>query len=234
MGAAIACFFAISTPAFEEDVSARLPALAQYPLPGALAEWATTETTDYFDEIEPSLLGYLLWSDFPVKVYHSPIALEASPSEQRRQQQWQASVEQAIADWSPFLPLVTVTERDDADIVIERKSPPVQRSINPQTGETEYSFARNAVTTYQFYLDSDRILRHQITIALSPHQGAIATETTARHEIGHGLGIWGHSSEEKDVMYFSQTTTAKSITEADINTLKKIYQQQTRLGQKMP
>jgi predicted Zn-dependent protease len=52
----------------------------------------------------------------------------------------------------------------------------------------------------------------------------------ARHEFGHALGIWGHSLEETDVMYYSQVGEPPSISARDINTLKRIYQQPTRLG----
>ena len=50
----------------------------------------------------------------------------------------------------------------------------------------------------------------------------------AQHEIGHALGLWGHSADEADVMYFtgdyvSDKTYAKKITARDINTLMLVY-----------
>ncbi|MDY6806095.1 MAG: peptidase, partial [Cyanobacteriota bacterium] len=41
---------------------------------------------------------------------------------------------------------------------------------------------------------------------------------------------WGHSEEERDVMYYSQVGSPPPISARDINTLKRIYQQPTRLG----
>jgi predicted Zn-dependent protease len=54
--------------------------------------------------------------------------------------------------------------------------------------------------------------------------------SAARHEFGHALGIWGHSPQPEDVMYYSQVQSPPNISPRDINTLKKIYQQTTRLG----
>jgi predicted Zn-dependent protease len=234
-GVAIAGCFAMTTPALDDDLAAQLPSLGQHVLPTTLSEWVAEDAAgDYFAEIEPSPLGYLIWSEFPVKVYRSAPDPQATAAALERQIQWQQTVDQAIADWSPFIPMVIVNDAETADIVIERKAPPVQRSVDPDTGEVTYSLGRNGLTTYRFYLDSANVLRHKMHVALSPHQGAIATGTTARHELGHALGIWGHSLDEKNLLYFSQTAQSKSITDGDINTLIKIYQQPTRLGRKMP
>lgn len=46
------------------------------------------------------------------------------------------------------------------------------------------------------------------------------------HEIGHALGIGGHSSNPQDIMYFSMPLTdePKDLSNRDINTLKLLYQ----------
>ena len=50
--------------------------------------------------------------------------------------------------------------------------------------------------------------------------------SVAQHEIGHALGIWGHSANKNDVMYFDNDNVekkAKTITSRDVNTLVSIY-----------
>lgn len=50
----------------------------------------------------------------------------------------------------------------------------------------------------------------------------------AQHQIGHALGLWGHSANENDVMYYSgdvvdHTTVAKKLSNRDINTVLLLY-----------
>lgn len=58
--------------------------------------------------------------------------------------------------------------------------------------------------------------------------GEIAT--VAKHEIGHSLGIWGHSKNRNDIMYYSASeefgftgTDEKEISPDDVNTLRLLY-----------
>ncbi|MBE7704592.1 MAG: matrixin family metalloprotease [Cyanobacteria bacterium SIG29] len=52
--------------------------------------------------------------------------------------------------------------------------------------------------------------------------------TIAQHEIGHALGLWGHSADSKDIMHFSgdyadMYSSKKEITNRDVNTLMLVY-----------
>lgn len=48
---------------------------------------------------------------------------------------------------------------------------------------------------------------------------------TCRHEIGHAVGIIGHSNNPEDIMYFAQIdeSVEKRISNRDISTLQKLY-----------
>ena len=116
-----------------------------------------------------------------------------------------------------------------------RSRPPLQASINRETGKLNIPRARSAETRYEFYLRKaveapQEVLSQRFTIQLSPDQPVDYTLATARHELGHALGIWGHSPLETDTMYFSQVRNPPQISNRDINTLKRIYEQPTRLG----
>jgi len=228
--AAMTVSFFYSVRAESVPSQASLPPLKSHPLPPALAQWqSASEGGDYFSAVEESPLGYLIWSEFPVKVYLD--LGSASPSDQRLQE-WVNAVTTAIAEWDEYLPLKRVDDRAEANIIIARSRPPLNTTRNPETGLMEFSRARNARTRYEFDLEGKQLI-HRMNIEISPHQSQAHTLATARHEIGHALGIWGHSPHPDDALYFSQVRQSPSISPRDINTLKKIYQQPTRLGWKI-
>jgi predicted Zn-dependent protease len=217
-----------------EETSQALPALQVHPLPPTLTRWqAPPQTGDYFSAIKSTPVGYLVWSTFPIKVYldRPPSDDEASASN-RRFRQWVVAVRQAIQEWTPYLPLTEVEDATQADIIIRRSPPPLGTAVNPETGKVEIARARSAQTRYEFYLSSAHppVLSHRMTIQISPGLSDLSILSATRHELGHALGIWGHSQLETDALYFSQVRNPPPISARDINTLKKIYQQPTRLG----
>jgi predicted Zn-dependent protease len=219
--------------------NSRLPALKVHNLPISLISLeGNNQQGDYFEAIKPSVLGYLIWSDFPVKIYlDRPENPDDNSSSNMRFRQWVTAVETAIQEWNQYLPLVEVSQEEGADLIIKRDFPPVKARLNPETGLFDIPRARNGETRYHFYWkdngENKQILAHKMTIYLSPNQSVDYTLTTIRHELGHGLGIWGHSSVATDALYYSQVNYQVSISERDLNTLKKIYQQPTRLGWEM-
>lgn len=219
------------------SASASLPTPQVHPLPTPLAQWQdVTDAGDYFSEIKLTPVGYLVWSYFPVTIYvERPKEPNESSASNQRFQKWVDAVLQAVREWNIYLPLQVVTQREGADILILRERPPVQASLDRETGKFNIPRARSAQTRYEFYLrQTDKaqqaILSQRLTIQLSPHQTDHYTLATARHELGHALGLWGHSALETDIMYFSQVRHSPPISVRDINTLKRIYQQPTRVG----
>jgi predicted Zn-dependent protease len=199
-----------------------LPALKPQPLPESLAQVATGE--DYFDRLQTTPVGALLWTQFPISV-----RIDLGSLTDARAAAWQQAVEQAITDWSPLLHLTQTTET--ADITIHRASLPLRR-----LGDGKLAPVRFADTRFEFYNQDDR-LHHRMVITLSPNQADRSLICGARHELGHALGIWGHSDRPTDVMYSSQVAQPPPISDRDRATLRKVYEQSTRLGgsfQKIP
>jgi len=215
-----------------------LPPAAVHPLPPSLQPLTlTADGDDYFDRVQPSPLGHLIWSQFPVKVYlDTPQQLTPDSAEAKRLQIWKTAITLAIADWQQFFPLAVITEPEQADIEIAYREPPLARTVDPQTGLISFGRARTAQARYHFFWSEETPprLRHRMTIEIKPGLGAISLQATARHELGHGLGIWGHSDRQADALYPSQTRDVLPISRRDLNTLLRIYQQPTRLGWPKP
>jgi predicted Zn-dependent protease len=192
-----------------------------HPLPPSLAQWQdSTNSGDYFSQVKITQVGYLVWSQFPIRVYVEP----PKAVSETQAQVWVNSVLQGVQEWSSYLPLTVVEQPEIADITIVRKAPPLQ--ISPGSN---ISRARSAQTTYELYT-SNQVLSHRFTILLSPSQTGEYLIAATRHEFGHALGIWGHSPLQTDALYFSQVRNPLPISARDVNTLKRVYEQPTSLG----
>ena len=216
--------FTIIPKSVYSDLIISFPAsspLKPHPLPSTLAQWQdSTNSGDYFSQVTSIQVGYLVWSQFPIRVYvEPPISIS-----EKQTQAWVNAVLQGIQEWSNYLPLTIVEQREIADITIVRKAPPLQISLGSNIPR-----ARSAQTTYELYT-SNKVLCHRFTILLSPSQAGEYLIAAARHEFGHALGIWGHSPLQTDALYFSQISQPPRISSRDVNTLKRVYEQPTSLG----
>ena len=219
------------------SLSTDLPPQKVHPLPDFLANWEdNTLSGDYFKQIEQTPLGYLVWSEFPVTIFvQKPTRVSSEKTAaDLRYQQWIATVEQAIVQWQAYFPLKETADKDAADIIVLRSRPKREVKLNPQTNLFDIPRAVTAETTYEFYIKQNpATIAHKMQIQISPSYTGIALLATARHEIGHALGLWGHSLNKQDALYFSQVRNPSEISHRDINTLKSIYQNPTRLGWKI-
>jgi predicted Zn-dependent protease len=200
-----------------------LPDFQTYPLPDRLTTLKSNNAGDYFDRLDKPPVGALIWTKLPIQVF-----LDLANSKVLREEAWLAATRQAIADWAVYLPIVETTDPKLADITIRRASVPIQRDKNGKLKPIRF-----AETRFEFYTQDQR-LWHRMTINLSPNQADQSLLAGARHELGHALGIWGHSDRNTDTMYFSQVAHPTNLSPRDINTLKRVYATPSRLGSTFP
>lgn len=118
-----------------------------HPLPGTLEKWQDkTNGGDYFDQIQYTKVGYLIWSNFPVKV---KIETRTGVSE-KQAQLWVNSVVQAVQESNVYLPLQVVEEAEAADVKIFRKAPPLKVEPN-----SKIPHGRSALTIYDLYIKNN-------------------------------------------------------------------------------
>lgn len=208
----------LATPNQEGQII--LPSLQTHPLPPTLQAWSSSPDSpapDYFDQVKPTDVGYLVWSRFPIQVY-------IQPPDTPTAQAWIAAAQQAVQEWHPYLPLSLTPDPTIADITIQANRP------SHRPGER----VRSAETIYELYVDPDNHLAHRCQVIVRPTQAPKYVLAALRHELGHALGIWGHSPIATDALYFAQVADPPPISQRDLQTLIQVYRQPTRLGWPLP
>lgn len=209
-------FLSAQIKAATQEPTVKLPALQVHPLPSFFLQGQDNQQHDnYFSQVKPAEVGYLIWSKFPVQIYIAPPIATTTHTHQN----WEPSIAQAIKEWQVYFPLEITIDPKKADIKIE--------PTNPKGASGR---VRSGETAYQIYIDQQGILSHRCTVTIRPSQTAAYITAAARHELGHALGIWGHSPVATDSLYFSQVRQPAPISVRDVNTLKQVYLQPTRLG----
>lgn len=162
---------------------------------------------EYFDSISKFTGGAVArWNRFPVSI-HLP---EGSPAN------WQESLSTAVDKWGQFFPVHAVPASEPADIELAW----INQLSPRQLGLTnlEVFNGRMRVTIY--------LLRPTYYLPATPEKTLLRV---AMHEIGHAIGLFGHSNSGDDIMHALEVpdltrTKFSGISARDLNTLKRVYE----------
>lgn len=150
------------------------------------------------------------WQNFPVK-----IRIPENTNES-----WKEHLNSSVETWNKYLPVTQAGRAESADIEISwvNHLPPKILAITRLTAFNSKLKVRVFMLRPTYYVPSlkEEVLSEVFT-----------------HELGHALGLFGHSSNKKDTMYLMQLISdngtlsnknAKKIGKRDLNTLRRVYE----------
>jgi hypothetical protein len=165
---------------------------------------------DYYSTIRKFQTGNVArWQHFPVLIHLPPNTPEL----------WRKNLNDDVKKWSTYVPMKTAADYESFVIEVkwENKLPPGIFGIT----RVEGSGAGLKVIIF--------LLRPTFYPADVPES---TLQAVFLHELGHAIGLYGHSENKEDVMFLDEKASKKvapavnTISQRDLNTLKRIYSTQ--------
>ncbi len=168
----------------------------------------------YFDHITVFSDGKITrFTQMPIRVHIAPMPIGVKGVET-----YLESFRYAMREWEAAadgrIQFQEVASTDNADIRVRWQRSGLTRIIDTALGRTE--LARLSETDFE--VDVVLSLRESGSAALLPEE---KMRTVCLHELGHAIGLWGHSPDSADVLFFA--ATAQHPTDRDKATLHKVY-----------
>ncbi len=169
---------------------------------------------DYFNHITVFSDGKITrFTQMPVRVHiaPTPIAVEGVET-------YLESFRYAMREWEVAadgqIQFQEVASTANADIRVRWQRSGLTRIIDTALGRTELT----RLSETDFEVDVVLSLRESGSAALLSQE---KMRTVCLHELGHAIGLWGHSPDSADVFFFA--ATAQRPTDRDKATLQKVY-----------
>ena len=168
-------------------------------------------SNNYFERIAMVSDGRLTrFTESPIAVYVEGLAVQGK--------EYAPDLQYALKEWEKYsggiLKFRLVDLPDGADILVSwvrelessDQEHPLGISELQRTGPNE------------FRVEISVVLKHKKTHKPLTHE---QMKTVLLHEFGHAVGLWGHSKDKEDLMYYA--ANAPHPTRRDINTIKQVY-----------
>ena len=218
---------AASVPDFRYQVgqaNARIQILETLPVYPAALQPAhyVPSASDYYGEIAESSESER-WNSFPIKVWIGNV-----PSAN-----WAQGAREACNIWQSMLPLELTAEPEEADIRFDWEAgTDVEGAVGEEIDWVQFRRVGNELTGRKVAF---------ISVDLSRRWSKDEMRAIVLHEMGHALGIRGHSDSKGDIMYwqvqekshqvripgvyypFAWKTLVSKPSQRDLNTLIRLY-----------
>ena len=165
---------------------------------------------DYFSRITAASNGRLTRFD------HSPITLYVGsiPVSEELKIEYQRALEESLSLWEEASEGKIKFKRVDSPNDVDIKLKWTYKLMRSKIGEANLI----RVEAGKFYVEIFISLRDFHTMKLLDCD---TLKAVILHELGHAVGLWGHSPNPRDVMFYSAAATKP--TERDVATLRKVY-----------
>jgi predicted Zn-dependent protease/Tfp pilus assembly protein PilF len=187
-----------------------LPAASTEPKASAAKSSTSATASDYFNyAITPGQVVHWNLARMPLRVYVTP-----HEGAKTLFGNTEYLVMTAISEWrkaEPRLRFTLVSREAESDIRVR----------------WERTLQHNRIGESPSYMVGKRLVLADLVLATHHANGQPLPKAllyhTIVHEFGHVLGIHGHSPYTDDIMYWQATPRQGSLTQRDMNTLKRLY-----------
>lgn len=186
---------------------------------GGLSATASSAGSDYLREVCKE--GTFVWpaERFPLKVY-----IEDGQGVPGYRSNFSSFVVEAFDTWDKVtnhkLSWSQVSNPQAADITIRWTDAVTERTEGTEAGRTAAVTRLNPMTGLGTISGAKMLFLTRL-----PQRQFSDDEVrkTCLHEVGHALGLQGHSSNRNDIMYYAVSPTQGQLTARDVATMNKLY-----------